>query len=87
MMDASQDKEANTFRYPSISDDEFFEMQLQLASKLMPEQKLDSLPEFWAKLQSAVGSHTSILSHSAIDLSSYKSDQFIAAIGMQKVLS
>ena len=47
---------------------------------------MSSLPEFWQKLQSAVGSHTSILSHSAIDLTGYKSDQFIAAIGMQKVL-
>ena len=86
MLDSSQDKEANTFRYPSISDSQFFELQLQLGSKLFPEQKMSSLPEFFQKLQSAVGSHTSILSHSAIDLTGYKSDRFIAAIGMQKVL-
>ena len=83
MMDSSTDKEANTFRYPG--DD--FELQLQIGSKLYPEQKLDSLPEFWQKLQSAVGSHTSILSHSAIDLQGYKTDRFIAALGLQKVLS
>ena len=83
MMDASTDKEANTFRYPG--DD--FEIQLQIGSKLYPEQKLDSLPEFWQKLQSAVGSHTSILSHSAVDLQGFKTDRFIVGIGLQKVLS
>ena len=87
MIDSSQDKEANTFRYPSISDAQMFELQVQLGSKLFPEQKITTLPEYWDKLLSAVGSHTSILSHSAIDLDSYKTDQFIAAIGMQRVLA
>ena len=62
-------------------------MQLQLGSKLYPEQKINSVPEFWAKLQSTVGSHTSILTHSAIDLTGYKSDRFIAALSLQKVLA
>ena len=83
MMDASADKDANTFRYPGDN----FEMQLQLGSKLYPEQKINYLPEFWAKLQSTVGSHTSILTHSAIDLTGYKSDRFIAALSLQKVLA
>ena len=87
MLDSSQDKEANTFRYPSISDAQMFELQVQLGSKLFPEQKITTLPEYWDKLLSAVGSHTSILSHSAMDLDSYKTDQFIAAIGMQRVLA
>lgn len=87
MLDASTDKEANTFRYPSISDDQFFELQMQLGSKLYPEQRCDTLPQFWALLQQAVGSHTSILSHSAIDLTGYKNDRFIAAFGTQKVLA
>ena len=64
-----------------------FELQLQLASKLMPEQKISSVPEFWDKLQQAIGSHTSILTHSAIDLDSYKTDQFVAGINFQRVLA
>ena len=77
------DKEANFFRYPGAN----FTFQLNIGSRKYPEQALDSTPLFWQALQSAIGSHASVLHNPAIDLLSYLTSEYIIGINLEKIMS
>ena len=79
-------KSAYDMDYPSAAG-QVPELQMTLGSKKFPETALSSIPEYWYKLMEATGNHSSILSSSAISLTGYTSDSFVAALTLEKILS
>ena len=83
----SGDKEAQDLRYPSISADQVFTWQLQVASKKFPETAISSVAEYFMRLKTATGTHVSPFHNTALTLASYTQDSFILGIDLERVLS
>ena len=82
----TNDKYAYDLKYPSLSSSQVMEWQAFIASRRYPEAAINSVPEFWMKLLESMQIHSNVYSNSAIELSDYTGDSFIAAVNLQKVL-
>ena len=63
-----------------------FSFQLQLGSKLWPEQPMSSLAEMYETLRKAVGTHNQDIKSIGLDRNDYLNDGFILGIDLEKNL-
>jgi hypothetical protein len=63
-----------------------FSFQLQLGSKLWPEQPMSSLAEMYETLRKAVGTHNQDIKSISLDRKDYLSGSFILGIDLEKNL-
>ena len=69
-----------------ILQDGSFSFQLQLGSKLWPEQPMSSLAEMYETLRKAVGTHNQDIKSISLDRDDYTSDSFLLGIDLEKNL-
>jgi hypothetical protein len=67
-------------------EDSAFSFQLQLGSKLWPEQPMSSLAEMYETLRKAVGTHNQDIKSISLDRSDYLADSFILGVDLEKNL-
>ena len=70
---------------PSLADSPF-SFQLQLGSKLWPEQPMTSLAEMYETLRKAVGTHNQDIKNISLDRRDYVNDSFILGVDLEKNL-
>ena len=70
---------------PILSDNPF-SFQLQLGSKLWPEQPMNSMAEMYETLRKAVGTHNQDIKNISLDRSAYNGDKFIIGVDLEKNL-
>jgi hypothetical protein len=63
-----------------------FSFQLQLGSKLWPEQPMSSLAEMYETLRKAVGTHNQDIKSIGLDRNDYLNDGFILGIDLERNL-
>ena len=66
--------------------DNNFSFQLQLGSKLWPEQPMSSLAECYETLRKAVGTHNQDVKSISIDRRDYVTDSFLLGVDLEKNL-
>ena len=66
--------------------DSNFSFQLQLGSKLWPEQPMSSQAEMYETLRKAVGTHNQDIKNISVDRYDYMTDSFILGIDLEKNL-
>ena len=69
-----------------ILGDSTFSFQLQLGSKLWPEQPMTSQAEMYETLRKAVGTHNQDIKNISVDRYDYLTDSFILGIDLEKNL-
>jgi hypothetical protein len=67
-------------------EDSAFSFQLQLGSKLWPEQPMSSLAEMYETLRKAVGTHNQDIKSISLDRSDYLGNAFILGVDLEKNL-
>ena len=78
--------------FPPISEaepslyDRPFSFQLQLGSKLWPEQPMNSVAEMYETLRKAVGTHNQDVKNISVERFSYTGDKFIIGVDLEKNL-
>ena len=97
---ADADNHLANFSYPDINinrqvgramtepflEDSPFSFQLQLGSKLWPEQPMSSLAEMYETLRKAVGTHNQDLKSISLDRLDYVGNSFILGVDLEKNL-
>ena len=69
-----------------ILNDSTFSFQLQLGSKLWPEQPMNSHAEMYETLRKAVGTHNQDIKNISLDRLDYSTDKFIIGVDLEKNL-
>ena len=94
------DNEVTVFNYPDIAvtgttnfmpqtpllEDGPFSFQLQLGSKLWPEQPMSSLAEMYETLRKAVGTHNQDIKSISLDRNDYTNQSFLLGVDLEKNL-
>ena len=97
---STNDQYIDEFKYPDIDvvgrtnflpaspllQDGPFSFQLQLGSKLWPEQPMSSLAEMYETLRKAVGTHNQDIKSISLDRRDYVNDSFILGVDLEKNL-
>ena len=63
-----------------------FSFQLQLGSKLWPEQPMSSLAEMYETLRKAVGTHNQDIKNISLDRHDYTGNSFLLGVDLEKNL-
>ena len=79
-------QQANTRHDEPFLQDSPFSFQLQLGSKLWPEQPMSSLAEMYETLRKAVGTHNQDIKSIGLDRRDYVNDSFILGVDLEKNL-
>lgn len=66
--------------------DSNFSFQLQLGSKLWPEQPMSSMAEMYETLRKAVGTHNQDIKNISLDRKDYVNDSFLIGVDLEKNL-